>query len=307
VNDRLTLRVGGRDIDVSRPGKVLFPDAGITKADLAEYYAAVAETMAPHLRDRPLAFERYPDGIGRSGFFQKDVPGYYPDWIARTEVEKEGGSLTQVVVRDELATLVYLAGQACITPHPWPARKDALRRPDRIILDLDPSGDDPALVRAAARDVRQIFEAIGLVPFLMTTGSRGFHVVCPLQPEQDSNDVRQLAQDVAELASRRRPDGYTTEWRKVRRRGRVFLDYLRNGYAQTSVAPYAVRSRAGAPVATPIGWDELAGIAPDAYTVRSIPRRLAQKDDPWRGIDGYRTSPTTARRALDELFDGRRA
>lgn len=307
MTDRLTLEVGGRVIEVSRADKVLFPHAGITKADLAEYYAAVAETMLPHLRDRPLAFERFPDGIEGDGFFQKDVPDHYPDWIARTEVEKEGGSLTQVVIRDEIASLVYLADQACVTPHAWLATTAALRHPDRLVLDLDPSGDDVAVIRAAARDVRDILESIGLVPFLLATGSRGFHLVCPIRPEQDFDDVRELARDVAELAARRHPEDYTTESRKAKRRGRVFIDYLRNAYAQTSVAAYAVRSRPAAPVATPIGWDELAGIAPDAYSVHSIPRRLAQKEDPWRSIDEHRPSLAEVRRALDGLLEGQEA
>lgn len=302
MSDRLELEVGGRSVEVSRPDKVLFPEAGVTKADLARYYASLAETMLPHLRDRPLAFKRFPDGIDESGFFQKDVPDHYPDWIGRVEVEKEDGAITQVVVRDEPASLVYLADQACITPHAWLAATSALRKPDRLILDLDPSGDDPALVRSAARDVRDILEAIDLVPFVMTTGSRGFHVVCPIEPDEDFDVVRELAHDVAELAARRRPDDYTTESRKAKRRGRVFLDYLRNAYGQTSVAPYAVRARAGASVAAPIDWDELAGIAPDAHDVRSMPRRLGQKPDPWRDIDEHRGSPAEARRALDGLL-----
>jgi bifunctional non-homologous end joining protein LigD len=201
---------------------------------------------------------------------------------------------------------VFLANQACITPHAWLSRAPALDRPDRIILDLDPSGDDPALVRTAARDVRAVFEAIGLVPFLMTTGSRGFHVVSPVQPDHDNATVRSLALDIAELVAQGRPDDYTTEWSRAKRRGRIFLDYARHGYAQTAVAPYGVRARPGAPVATPIDWEELAGMAPDAYTLRSIGRRLAQKADPWRDIEGARGSIATARLALDEIRHSRK-
>lgn len=296
------VELGGRAIEVSRPDKLLFPEAGITKGDLVEYYATLAETMLPHLRDRPLAFQRFPNGVARRGFFQKDVPNHYPDWIERVEVQKQDGSVTQVVVSHETATLVYLADQACITAHAWLATTAALDRPDRIILDLDPSGDDVALVRAAARDVRAILVEIGLQPFLMTTGSRGFHVVCPVTPDLGFDDARALAHDVAVLVARHHPDAYTIEWSKSKRRGRVFLDYLRNGYAQTSVVPYAVRSTSTAGVATPLEWDELAGMAPDAYTLRSVPRRLRQKDDPWREIDQHRASPATAQQVLAELI-----
>jgi bifunctional non-homologous end joining protein LigD len=305
VSRTASIDIGGRSIEVSRPDKVMFPDVGITKVDLAAYYAAVAETMLPHLRDRPLTFQRYPDGIGAKGFYQKDVPRHYPDWIERVEVDKEGGSLTHVIVRDEPAALVYLADQACITPHAWLSTTAALDRPDRIVIDLDPSVDDPALVRAAARDVRAIFEAIELVPFLMTTGSRGFHVVSPIHPDHDNIAVRALARDIGELVVRGRPSDYTTEWSKAKRGGRLLLDYFRHGYAQTAVVPYGVRARPGAPVATPIDWQELAGLASDAYTLRSVVRRLAQKDDPWRDIEMARGSMSNARRALDRILESR--
>lgn len=302
MTETRVVELGGRRIEVSRPDKVLFPDAGVTKLDLAEYYASVAETMLPHLQDRPLAFKRYPDGIDREGFFQKDVPDHYPDWIERVDIPKEGGSITQVVLRDELAALVYLADQAAITPHAWLATTDALDRPDRLVIDLDPSNGDLQLVRAAARDVRTLFEDLGLAPFIMTTGSRGFHVVSPIEPDASFDETRALAHDIAELLCRRHPERYTIASRKEDRGERIYLDYLRNAYAQTSVAPYAVRARPGAPVATPIDWSELAGLAPDRWTLRSIPRRLGQKEDPWQDIDRHPRSTGPVREALDALL-----
>ncbi len=298
----LELELGGRTVRVSRPDKLLFPRAGITKGDLAEYYLAVAEVMLPHLRSRPLSFERRPDGVDGSGFVQKAVPRHYPGWIERVEVAKQGGTITQVVVDREPGSLIYLADQACITVHRWLSTTATLERPDQVVLDLDPSGDDVSLVRAAARDVRAILLDIGLRPFLMTTGSRGYHVVCPIAPDQGFDEARALAHDVALLAAQLRPEAYTLEWSKSQRRGRVFLDYLRNGYAQTAVAPYSVRSRPGAGVATPIDWEELPRTAPDAYGPPALRRRLRQKRDPWHDMDRYQGSLPAARRALDDLL-----
>ena len=242
-------------------------------------------------------------GSARPGFFQKAVPDHYPDWMGRVDVDKAGGTITHVVVHDEPATLVYLANQACITAHAWLSTTAAIDQPDRLVLDLDPSTDAVELVRAAARDVRSVLEEIGLTAFIMTTGSRGFHVVSPITPELGFDGVRTFARDVADVVVRRHPRDYTMEWPRARRGGRVFLDYLRNGYAQTTVAPYAVRARPSAPVATPIDWGELAGLAPDAYTITSVRRRLSQKSDPWEGIDARRRSLTKARRILEALVE----
>ena len=280
----LELEVGGRAVAVSSPDKVLFPEDGTTKADLARYYAKVADTMLPHLKGRPISMLRYPDGIEGESFFQKDVPDYFPAWIRRAKVEKEGGTL-EMMVAEEPAALVYLAGQACITPHVWLSRIDRPQRPDRLIFDFDPSGDDFGPVREGARRMRDLLDELGLAPFVMTTGSRGLHVTVPLDRSADFDVVRTFARGCAELLVARRPDHLTVEHRKAKRGGRVYVDTGRNAYAQTGVAPYAVRALPGAPVATPLDWSELGRARPRSTTIANLFRRLGRKDDSWADID----------------------
>jgi bifunctional non-homologous end joining protein LigD len=297
-----TLHIGRRRLTVSHMDKVFFPDAGLTKGDVVEYYRRLADTMLPHLRDRPLSLQRFPDGIGEEGFYQKDAPDYFPVWIRRVEVEVKEDKATQPqVVCDDAASLVYLASQACLTLHPWLSRADALDRPDKLIFDLDPPDDDFGPVRAAARALRGLLDDVGLVPYLMTTGSRGLHVAVPLDRQAEFDDVRAFAHDLAALLARREPKRFTVATRKAERKGRLFLDYLRNAYGQTAVAPYALRAKPGAPVATPLDWDELddASLRSQTYTLGNIFRRLGQKDDPWRQMMRHRRSLDDPRQRLD--------
>lgn len=300
----LTLTVDGRSLAISHPEKTYFPDAGITKGDLVDYYRRIAGTMLPHVAGRPVSMQRFPDGIAGQRFFQKDAPDYFPGWIHTEEVAKEGGTVCHVVI-DDAATLVYLANQACITPHVWLSRVVHLDRPDRMILDLDPpegaAGEDLGRLRRSVRWTRDLLEELGLEPFLMTTGSRGFHVVVPLEPAEDFDAVRAFARSAAKVLAARHPDRLTVETRKAKRGDRVFVDYLRNGYAQTGVPPYAVRARPGAPVATPVDWEELSGLAPRRYTLQNLFRRLARKDDPWAAIDRHRTTLREARERLGKI------
>jgi len=280
------IEVGAQSIELSRPDKILFPRDGITKRDLAHYYRRVAETMLPHLQDRPLVMHRFPDGIEGPDFYQQDAPDHFPDWIRRETVPKEEGEVTHVVC-DEATTLVYLADQACITFHAWLSTSARLDQPDRLVFDLDPPEKDRDLapVRFAARAVRDLLDELGLGSRLMTTGSAGFHVVVPLDGVQSFDEVRGFAHRCADLLAGRHPDRLTVEQRITRRAGRVFLDYLRNAYGQTTVAPYSVRARPGAPIATPIDWGELPAVAPRTYTLNNLFRRLGQKDDPWATDD----------------------
>jgi bifunctional non-homologous end joining protein LigD len=303
VTTKHQVRVGGRRVAVSRPGKEMFPDDGITKAELVDYYRTVARTMLTYLRDRPLAMERFPDGYGGRSFFHKDVPGYFPDWIRRQDVPKvEGGSLTMTVC-DNAATLAYLADQACLTPHPWLSRTGRLDTPDRLIFDLDPPGDDFEIVRWTALALGGLLDEIGLRPAVMTTGSRGVHVLLPLRRDAGFDGVRDFARQTAELLARRHPERLTTEMRKDERRGRLYLDTQRNAYGQTSVAPYAVRARPHAPVAAPLTWEELRDerIGPRHWTLRTLPDRLRTAGDPWAGLGRSRRSLGPARRRLAEL------
>jgi bifunctional non-homologous end joining protein LigD len=274
------MRAGRRDVPLSHPGKVLFPADGITKADLAAHYRDVAPLMVPHVRDRPVSLQRFNNGIDAGGFFQKNVAKGRPDWVKSVRVGKRGGSLVHVLANDA-ATLVWLANQNCITPHVWTARADRLERPDRMVFDLDPDGDDDfALVRRTARELGALLREAGVEPFAMTTGSRGIHVVVALRRRHGFDKVRAAAVVVAEELVSRRPRDLTMEFYKRKRDGRLFVDVNRNAYAATTVPPYAVRPKPGAPVATPLRWEELedSSLRSQSYTVRNV---LERHEEPW--------------------------
>lgn len=280
--------VGGRSVEVSNPDKTLFPDDGITKDDLARYYLRIGEVMVPHVRDRALTMHRYPDGIESHGFIQKEAPDHFPGWIERKRLPKEGGEVNHVVP-NEVATLVYLADQGCITLHVTLSRVDRPDNPDRMIFDMDPpQGADLGMLRESVMQLKIILEELGLNSLLTTTGSKGYHILVPLDRGDDFDVVRKFAHDVGELSVARHPDLLTVAQRKSKRGDRVFVDYLRNGYGQTSVAPYATRALPGAPIATPLDWDELITSAPQQYSIANIFKRLAQKDDPWADLAGRR-------------------
>jgi bifunctional non-homologous end joining protein LigD len=302
---RTTAERTRRKIAISKPDKVLFPDSGTTKGELAAYYEKVADVMLPHVAERAVVMHRFPDGAGRDGFYQKDAPDYFPDWIRTVELAKRGGTVRHVVI-DRPATLVYLAGQACITPHVWLSRVDRPDHPDRMVFDLDPQRDDFDVVRAAARALRDVLTALELVAFVMTSGSRGLHVVVPLDRSADFDTVRGFARTVADLLVRHDRNRFTTEQRKDKRRGRLFIDTLRNGYAQTSAPPWSVRPRPVAPVAVPLDWHELnrSGLGPQSYTVNNVFRRLAAKADPWRDIGRHARALGPARARLHALGTG---
>lgn len=297
------IHASGRAVEIGNPDKVLFDGDGITKLDLARYYAKVADVMTPHVRGRPVTMERYPDGIGASGFFQKEAPRHLPKWVHTATVPKDDGEITHVLAEDA-ATLVFLADQACITPHVWLGTADRLDAPDRLVFDLDPPAETESTgpVREAARSVRELLDELGLRSRIMTTGSSGFHVVVPLDATESHDEVRNFARRCAQLLSERHPERLTVEQRIRDRGDRVFVDYLRNAYAQTTVAPYAVRALPGAPVATPIDWDELGSTEPKTYTIANVVRRLGQKRDPWAD-DRAAHSLADARSHLDELAE----
>lgn len=281
------VEVNSHTIELSNLDKVLFPDDGFTKGDLIDYYQRIAPTILPHLADHPLSLQRFPNGIQAEGFYQKEIPDYFPDWIRRVSVEvKEDQTRQDQVVCDNVETLVYLANQACLTLHPWLSRADKLNHPDKLIFDLDPPGDDFETVRFAAGRLREMLQEMGLVPFVMTTGSKGLHVVAPLDRSADFDEVRAFVRQLADELARQEPERLTTETRKEQRQGRVFLDYLRNAYGQTGVVPYTVRAKPGAPVATPLEWAELANprLHSQRYTLRNIFQRLGQKADPWQDM-----------------------
>ncbi|MGZ4268216.1 MAG: non-homologous end-joining DNA ligase [Solirubrobacteraceae bacterium] len=277
------MRAGRRQVQITHADKVLFPGDGITKADLAAYYRDAAPQMVPLVRDRPVSMQRFNDGIAKQGFFQKNLPKGAPDWLRTVTVGKQGGTVTHPLANDA-AALVWLANQNCITPHVWPARADMPRRPDRMIFDLDPSGDDDFdLVRRTALELGAILREAGVEPWAMTTGSRGLHVVVALRRRFAFGAVRHAAVAIGEELVERRPAELTLAFRKVKREGRLFVDVNRNGYAATAVAPFAVRPRPGAPVATPLRWAELEdrALAADRWTLRTV---LERESGAWAGI-----------------------
>jgi len=304
------MRVGRRTLEVHRPDKVLFPGGGnggeakseeYTKGDLVAYYRSVAPFMLPHLRGRPLMLERHPDGVGGPKFMQKNTPEHYPEWIERAEMSKEGGTVTHTLCQDS-ATLVFLADQACLTVHRWLSRADHPDHPDRLVFDLDPStGDDFPAVREAARLLGELLDELKLPSALMTTGSRGLHLVVPLDGRHDFDHVREFARDVADTLAAAHPDRLTTAARKKERGDRLYLDVQRNAYAQTAVAPFTVRAKPGAPVAVPIAWDQLD--EPDLDARRwSIENAVEQgRADPWAGLMRRGRALGLARRRLDAL------
>src|SRR5918995_1489043 len=294
--------VGGHDLKLSNPDKVLFPATGLTKADLTAYYERIAPVMLPHLAGRPLSMVRYPNGVEAEGFMQKNASDYFPDLIRRARLAKQNGAVDHVVAEDA-ATLVYLANQACVTLHVGLSRVDRIDHPDRLVIDLDPSDGDFEKVRRAAREAGALLEEVGLVPFLQATGSRGLHLLVPLDRSADFDQVRAFAAKLAELLVARRPRELTAAQRKAKRGDRVFVDVARNAYAQTAVAPYSVRARPQAPVATPIAWAELdePKLAPQRYTITNLFRWLGRKQDPWAEIRRHARALEPARERLQRL------
>ena len=282
------LRAGRRRVRITHPDKVLFPADGITKLDLAAYYAEVAPAMVPHVRDRPLNLWRWNAGIDRERVVQQEIPRGAPAWVRRVRVARRGGGGSVChAVGGEAATLVWLANQNCVTPHAWSSRADRPDRPDRLVFDLDPPTVEAfATVREAALELGELLREHGLVPFAMLTGSKGVHVVAPLRRRAGADEVRAAAGALGEELAARAPATLTTAWRKERREGRVLVDTARNTYAQTVVAPYAVRALQSAPVATPLAWEELEdpAVHPRRWTLRTVRARLDDRGDPWADI-----------------------
>jgi bifunctional non-homologous end joining protein LigD len=286
---KVEITVGGITVPLTHPDKVLFPADGITKADLARYHADVAGWMLPGLKDRPVSMVRYPDGLDGERFFQKNAPAYFPDWIRRVTVGKEGGEVEHVVC-DKPATLVYLANQACIEIHAFTSRADKLGVPDQLVFDFDPpDGERFADVRRAALRARDLLEQdLGLSSFARTTGGRGLHVHVPLLRRADFDTVLAFTHRAAAVLARRQPDVITTEQRKDKRGDRIYADVMRNAYAQTVVASYDVRARPGALVATPLSWAEVEDdrLRPGQFTMAAVRARIGGGSDPWAAFSG---------------------
>ncbi len=270
---------------ITHPEKLLFPEDGITKGDLAAYYEAVAPVMLPHLRGRPLTMERYPAGIGQQGFWQKDVSKGFPAWLKRVKVSKKGGSLHHAVVTD-VRSLLWVTNQNTITHHVWTSRVPKLTYPDVCVFDLDPSTDDREALRRAALELRDLLDELGLPCWIKTTGSKGFHIVVPLDGRTPISTAARFAHAVGAVFVTRAPDRLTQEFSKADRGSRIYVDTGRNGYSATFAAAYTVRARRGAPISAPCTWQEVerGTVHPQSFTVRTMPQRIAAAGDLWANM-----------------------
>jgi bifunctional non-homologous end joining protein LigD len=270
---------------ITHPEKVLFPDDGITKGDLAAYYEAMAPVILPHLRGRPVTMERYPAGISKKGFWQKDVSKGFPEWLERVSVPKKDGVVHYPIINDR-RSLVWMTNQNTITQHVWISRLPNLAHPDICVFDLDPSKEDAAAVRQAAIDLRDLLEELTLPSFVKTSGSKGFHIVVRLDGKTHIGQVARFANGVGKLFVKRAPDRLTQEFSKADRRGRIYVDTGRNGYGATFAAAYTVRARRGAPVSAPCTWREIeqGEVTPRTFTLRNMPDRMAAVGDLWADL-----------------------
>ncbi len=285
---------------ITHPEKVLFPDDGITKGDLAAYYEAIAPIMLPHIRRRPITMERYPAGIDKKGFWQKDVSKGFPEWLERIEVPKKDGSVHHPLVTDT-RSLLWVTNQNTITQHVWTSRAPNLYYPDVCVFDLDPSREDePDALRDAALAVRDLLKELGLPSWVKTSGSKGFHILVSLDGKARMGDVARFAHAVGTLVVKRYPDQLTQEFSKADRGGRIYVDTGRNGYSATFAAAYTVRAKPGAPVSAPCTWEEVerGEVGPRSFTVKTMADRVATAGDVWSNLAKRRNS---LRRPMERL------
>ncbi len=293
---------------ITHPDKLLFPEDGITKGDLAAYYEALAPVILPHLKRRPVTMERYPAGIGEKGFWQKDVSKGFPEWLQRVEVPKKDGVVHHPLVTDT-RSLLWVTNQNTITQHVWTSRAPDLNYPDVCVFDLDPSTDDVAAVRAAALGLRKLLAELGLPSWVKTSGSKGFHIVVPLDGKTPMGAAARFANAVGTLLVSHAPDHLTQEFSKSDRGGRIYVDTGRNGYSATFAAAYTVRARRGAPVSAPCTWDEIEGgtVSPATFTLRNMEQRITDVGDLWADMLRRGRSLTRAVEKLRVLTTKRRA
>lgn len=288
---------------ISHPEKVLFPDDGITKGEMAAYYEMIAPLILPHLRNRPVTMERFHRGIGEAGFFQKSMAKGAPEWLPIAEVPKKGGTVKHPLINDERA-LLWLANQNCITPHVWTSRVPNLLHPDVCVFDLDPLQDDDKVLRRAALALRDLLAELGLTSWIKTTGSKGFHIAVPLDGKSDAGQVSQFSQVVGRLLVERHPKELTLEFSKADRDGRIYVDTGRNHPPATFAVAYAVRARPGAPISAPCSWEEVerGKVGPATFTLRAMAKRVESIGDLWAGIlrDGVSLGP--AIRKLEKII-----
>jgi DNA ligase D len=300
AKDEEILELDGREVRITSPGKVLFAEHGETKLDLVRYYEAVGGPLLNTMGGRPVLMQRFPQGAGAKGFFQKRIPDNVPEWLESTEVQTVNGTPSQALVIADLAHVAWAVNLACLGFHVWPLKADDPEQADELRLDLDPQpGTDFAMVVEAARALKELLDELGLAGYPKTTGNRGLHVYVRLEPNWDSYQVRSCAVAAARELERRRPDILTAAWWKEERGERIFVDYNQNAPHKTVFGAWSVRSRKGAQVSTPVAWDELDDIDPDELTVRTVPQRLQADGDPWADMAPQSLEPLLAMHELD--------
>ena len=286
ASPRITLTVpgphGDREVGISNPDRVLWPEVGITKRELAEYFIAVAEPFLAANGNRPVSLERFPDGVGGESFFSKNPPKGAPDFVEAVTVTYNSGRSHPQLVLTEIASAVWAAQMNTIVFHPWASLASDPDDPVELRIDLDPQpGTGFPEAVAAAHGLREVLREAGLEPWIKTSGNRGLHVFCPIEPTHEFLDVRHAVIAAGRELERRMPDRVTTEWWKEERGERIFVDYNQANRDRTMAGAYSPRQSPGATVSTPVTWDELDEVDPAAFTVRSIPDRLAEHGDPW--------------------------
>ncbi|QRP43643.1 non-homologous end-joining DNA ligase [Amycolatopsis sp. FDAARGOS 1241] len=286
MSGAVTLDVDGVELTISSPGKVYFPERGETKLDLVRYYQAVAGPLLDRLGGRPLLLERYPDGAGGKSWFQKRVPKTAPSWLTTTVVSTPNGTTSDALVAADLAHVLWAVNQGCLGFHVWPNRAAALEIADELRIDLDPSpGVGFPQLREAAWLVRAFLEELGIEVHVKTSGSRGLHLYAILEPRWDGYQVRAAAVALAREVERRHPELITAQWWKEERGSRVFVDFNQNAPHKTVFGAWCVRPRVGGQVSTPIAWEELDSVEPDALTLSTVPGLVAERGDPWGGVN----------------------
>jgi DNA ligase D len=280
--EAVVVEASGRDVPITNPGKVYFAERGDTKLDLVRYYQAVEEPLMRAMGGRPVLLQRFPHGAGGPSFFQKRVPESRPDWLQTATVSTPNGTTSQALVAADLAHVLWAVNLGCLGFHVWPSQASDPEHADELRIDLDPTpGVTFPMVQEAAREVRALFDEMGVVALPKTTGNRGIHVYVRLQPRWTSYEVRDAAVAVARELERRRPELITAAWWKEERGKRVFVDFNQNAPHKTIFGAWSVRARPGAQVSTPFAWNELDAIHPDSLTIAVVPERVARDGDPW--------------------------
>ncbi|MCC0094969.1 non-homologous end-joining DNA ligase [Streptomyces flavotricini] len=284
----IELDAGGRTVRLSSPDKVYFPERGLTKLDVAQYYLSVAGGIMRALRNRPTTLERYPDGVGGESFFQKRAPKNLPDWIPTAHIEFPSGRSADEICPTEPAAVLWAANLGCLTFHPWPVRREDTDRPDELRIDLDPQpGTDYHHAVICAHELRDVLEDLGLRGWPKTSGGRGLHVFVPIEPRWTFTEVRRCAIAIGRELEQRMPGKVTTAWWKEERGERIFVDYNQTARDRTIASAYSVRPRPHAPVSAPLRWDEIDSAEPRDFDITTMPARYAELGDLHADMDGH--------------------